>query len=689
MLEELKKGQLMKSAETSQPEFLRLLKQRDKDAWLRFYASSITRLYNFIYYKLHRDQHAAEEVTQETYLNAYASVERYSREKGEVESWLTGIASNQVRSFLRRSRRRKMETLGGAGDNLSIPNQPPSPEELLANQEVIDSVNAAIAELPERYGTVLRMKYMARMSVREIAGKIESTEKAAERLLSRARGALKRSLAPSQATLTGVVFVSAQDLLESNLQLLLAKGYKPVAPREVFRRTLEKNLLSSIKKGAEMASTKSAAATVSRSIIKPLVIGGTVAVLVLMSVLLIRRAGDVAAPKGRLPSAGTDSMRAGVANRKEQDSPAGEIPGQPEKTAGEQAAAAPGSETKEDKQKPQGLPDVNEWEILEGLAERLYKMRVTFTFSEPSLKDAVGFLRDITGINFVISEEIPEVDNLLLSTRLTDVPLVKVLEAICLASGLDYGLFTSDDGVASVLLSTLEDITKRNLEKPDSFIETIDCSAIKAKLRGRSCPFGLIEEELQRVQAIEKKLKEKVKFDKPITTFGEVREFFENSGIPIVSSKELMLKLSDTAKVETGPNEISLFQVFRRIARTSGLDFVLSPDGVVFVSSRNYSAMYWYAYQQQPPMKHLLENQTVTLDFTDTPVKGAISSLHGKSKLNYALSPAARKKVENAKITLQATEIQLQDALAELCRQADLTYEVKGFFILIKTLSEK
>jgi RNA polymerase sigma-70 factor (ECF subfamily) len=276
----------MKSAKTFQPEFLRLLKQRDKDTWHKFYTSSITRLYNFIYYKLHRNQQAAEEVTQETYLNAYADVERYSRKKGEVESWLTGIASNQVRSFLRRSRRRKMEPLGRAEKNLSIPNQPPSPEELLANQEVIDSVNAAIAELPERYGTVLKMKYMAKMSVREIAGKIESTEKAAERMLSRARDALKRSLAPSQATLAAAVFVVVQDSVESNLQTLFANAYELVAPREVFRRTLEKNLLSSIKRGAEMASAKSAAVTASKSIVKPLVVGGTVAALVLIKELL-------------------------------------------------------------------------------------------------------------------------------------------------------------------------------------------------------------------------------------------------------------------------------------------------------------------------------------------------------------------------------------------------------------------
>ncbi len=500
----------MKSAETSQPEFLCLLKQRDRDAWHKFYTSSITRLYNFIYYKLHRNQQAAEEVTQETYLNAYADVERYSREKGEVESWLTGIASNQVRSFLRRSRRRKMETLGGAEDNLLIPNQPPSPEELLANQEVIDGVNAAIAELPERYGTVLKMKYMAMMSVREIAGKIESTEKAAERMLSRARDALKRSLAPSQATLTGVVFVSAQKLLENNLQLLLTKGYKPVAPREVFRQTLEKNLLSSIKRGAEVASAKSTAATASKSIVKPLVVGGTVAALVLMSVLLVQRAGDVAASKSSLPSPEVARMQA-------QDSPAGEVPEQPEKTAGKQAAAAPGSEIKDDKQKPQGLPDVNEWEILEGLAERLYKIRVTLSLSEPSLKDALGFLRDITGVKFVVSEEIPEVDKLLLAMKLTDVPVVEVLEAICLClANVDYGLCHLDNKVPTVVFSTPEDILRRKLEKPDSFIETIDCCAIKAKLPGRSCPFGLIEEELQKAQAFEKKLKEKVKFDKPI-----------------------------------------------------------------------------------------------------------------------------------------------------------------------------
>ena len=52
---------------------------------------------------------------------------------------------------------------------------------------------AARAELPERYEAVLRMKYLERMSVADMAAARGETEKAVESLLSRAREAFREA----------------------------------------------------------------------------------------------------------------------------------------------------------------------------------------------------------------------------------------------------------------------------------------------------------------------------------------------------------------------------------------------------------------------------------------------------------------------------------------------------------------
>jgi RNA polymerase sigma-70 factor (ECF subfamily) len=54
-------------------------------------------------------------------------------------------------------------------------------------------VTAALATLPDRYEAVLRMKYLDRMSVADMAAANGETEKAVESLLSRARAAFREA----------------------------------------------------------------------------------------------------------------------------------------------------------------------------------------------------------------------------------------------------------------------------------------------------------------------------------------------------------------------------------------------------------------------------------------------------------------------------------------------------------------
>jgi RNA polymerase sigma-70 factor (ECF subfamily) len=63
----------------------------------------------------------------------------------------------------------------------------------VADRERAERVAAALAGLPERYEGVLRMKYLDRLSVAEIAATSGETEKAVESLLTRARAAFREA----------------------------------------------------------------------------------------------------------------------------------------------------------------------------------------------------------------------------------------------------------------------------------------------------------------------------------------------------------------------------------------------------------------------------------------------------------------------------------------------------------------
>ena len=64
----------------------------------------------------------------------------------------------------------------------------------VAEREQAERIAAALAgDLPERYEAALRMKYLDRRTVAEIAAEWGETEKAVESLLGRARAAFREA----------------------------------------------------------------------------------------------------------------------------------------------------------------------------------------------------------------------------------------------------------------------------------------------------------------------------------------------------------------------------------------------------------------------------------------------------------------------------------------------------------------
>jgi RNA polymerase sigma-70 factor (ECF subfamily) len=113
------------------------------------------------------------DLTQETFLRAYAHLGTFNPELGRFSTWLYHIARNVVRTHLGRSQRRP--TAAEFGEDRTLENTLPEtsadadPVGGVLRSEAEAEVRAALADLPERTRTVLALRYYDNMDYQSIA----------------------------------------------------------------------------------------------------------------------------------------------------------------------------------------------------------------------------------------------------------------------------------------------------------------------------------------------------------------------------------------------------------------------------------------------------------------------------------------------------------------------------------------
>src|SRR5476651_1079573 len=113
------------------------------------------------------------DLTQETFLRAYAHLGTYNPDLGRFSTWLYHIARNVVRTFLGRSQRRP--TPAELGEDRTLENSLPDRSEDadpmggILRTEAEAEVRAALADLPERTRSVLALRYYDNMDYQTIA----------------------------------------------------------------------------------------------------------------------------------------------------------------------------------------------------------------------------------------------------------------------------------------------------------------------------------------------------------------------------------------------------------------------------------------------------------------------------------------------------------------------------------------
>lgn len=140
------------------------------------------------------DPTEALDVTQETFVSAFAALERYDRAR-PFRLWISRIAINKCHDWARRRAVRRFFTFawpieeGGMVADLAQ-----TPEEAAASRGELARINAAIAGLPANLKDVLTLRALEGLSQAEAAQILGVSEKAVETRLYRARNKLNQML---------------------------------------------------------------------------------------------------------------------------------------------------------------------------------------------------------------------------------------------------------------------------------------------------------------------------------------------------------------------------------------------------------------------------------------------------------------------------------------------------------------
>jgi RNA polymerase sigma-70 factor (ECF subfamily) len=182
---------------------VRRLLDGDATAFDEFWSAHADRLYRFALSRNGGNADAARDTVQTGLCKALESLGAY-RGTGSLFSWICGICRHDVSAHSRSQRRRgpHLSIEGESGiepwlDALLSPGD--DPESALLRAETRQHVHDVLDQLPHRHARALEWKYAAGLSVREIAERLEVSEKAAESVLTRARVAFRDAFAAATA----------------------------------------------------------------------------------------------------------------------------------------------------------------------------------------------------------------------------------------------------------------------------------------------------------------------------------------------------------------------------------------------------------------------------------------------------------------------------------------------------------
>ena len=157
------------------------------DELVRQHADRVYRLA----YRLSGNQHDAEDLTQETFIRVFRSLQNY--QPGTFEGWLHRITTNLFLDMVRRRGRIRMEALPEDYDR--VPAEGPTPEQIYHDSRLGPDLQAALDSLPAEFRAAVVLCDIEGLSYEEIGATLGVKLGTVRSRIHRGRQALRDYLA--------------------------------------------------------------------------------------------------------------------------------------------------------------------------------------------------------------------------------------------------------------------------------------------------------------------------------------------------------------------------------------------------------------------------------------------------------------------------------------------------------------
>lgn len=175
-----------------------LLKEREPQALERFFDEWFPLIHGYVRRQV-ADDHTAEDLTQDIFLNIHRAIESYDPER-DLEPWVYRIATNKIRDHWRSRHRRHYNPVDEEDVSYAESNalSDELPEESLIAGEANHDLRLAVERLPESLRDTVMMRVYEGASFEAIGEALGRNATAVRKRYSRALAALREFVDPAQ-----------------------------------------------------------------------------------------------------------------------------------------------------------------------------------------------------------------------------------------------------------------------------------------------------------------------------------------------------------------------------------------------------------------------------------------------------------------------------------------------------------
>ncbi|MFC0274784.1 RNA polymerase sigma factor SigW [Metabacillus herbersteinensis] len=176
---------------------IKQIRKGDQDAFAEIVDLYKDKIYQLCYRML-GNAHEAEDIAQEAFIRAYVNIHTYDMNK-KFSTWLYRIATNLSIDRIRKKKPDYYLDAEVAGtDGLTMYSQVAAemslPEEQLETMELQETIQKEILKLPDKYRTVIVLKYIDELSLIEISEILNIPVGTVKTRTHRGREALRKQL---------------------------------------------------------------------------------------------------------------------------------------------------------------------------------------------------------------------------------------------------------------------------------------------------------------------------------------------------------------------------------------------------------------------------------------------------------------------------------------------------------------